>query len=443
MAKNVKKGKGKGSKNDFPEHTNNSSSVPLRRRREQTTITSDSDTNRKSMSSSESQKNILQKKNHSAGVQDYIDRENIVLWKRPIVTIIYFVGEIFSLLLDFLSYLGKHKTAVTIFLITIGSAYYGYYAPGPHQKHIQTVEEKLLWCAYWIGLGILSSVGLGTGLHTFLLYLGPHIAKVTMAAYECNSLDFPEPPYPNEIVCPDNSNDSSSILTTAITLWSIVSKVRVEAFCWGAGTAIGELPPYFMARAAKLSGEEPDDEEYQEFKQLVQSKNTDKLPIMDKIKLKMENIVTKAGFFGILVFASIPNPLFDLAGITCGHFLIPFWTFFGATLIGKAIIKMHFQMLFVIIAFSEHHIEDIISKIKLIPTYGVKLQAPLKEFFNNQKKKLHRVEGSVVEEKSNILAIIMQVIVTSMILWFVISIVNSLAQNYHKRLTEKKKKKTG
>ena len=40
----------------------------------------------------------------------------------------------------------------------------------------------------------------------------------------------------------------------------------------------------------------------------------------------------------------IPNPLFDLAGITCGHFLIPFWTFFGATLIGKAVIKMHIQV---------------------------------------------------------------------------------------------------
>uniref|UniRef100_A0A0N5B9J6 Transmembrane protein n=1 Tax=Strongyloides papillosus TaxID=174720 RepID=A0A0N5B9J6_STREA len=394
------------------------------------------------MNNTGNQKRTTEVKTPSAGVQDYIDRENIVLWKKPIITTVYFVGEIFSLLLDFFRYLGNHKIGVTLFLISLGSAYYGYYAPGPHQKHIQTVEEKLIWCAYWIGLGVLSSVGLGTGLHTFLLYLGPHIAKVTMAAYECNSLDFPEPPYPNEIICPSDSGNSS-IITTAITLWSIVSKVRVEAFCWGAGTAIGELPPYFMARAAKLSGEEPDDEEYKEFKQLVQSKNVDKLSFIDKVKLKMENIVTKVGFFGILIFASIPNPLFDLAGITCGHFLIPFWTFFGATLIGKAIIKMHFQMLFVIIAFSEHHIEDIISKLKLIPTYGVKLQAPLKEFFNNQKKKLHRNEGDVVEEKGNILAIIMQVIVTSMILWFVISIVNSLAQNYHKRLTEKKKKKTG
>ena len=46
----------------------------------------------------------------------------------------------------------------------------------------------------------------------------------------------------------------------------------------------------------------------------------------------------------IVIFMQIPNPLFDLAGITCGHFLVPFWTFFGATLIGKAIIKMHIQV---------------------------------------------------------------------------------------------------
>ena len=36
---------------------------------------------------------------------------------------------------------------------------------------VLSVEKQLIWCGYWIGLGILSSVGLGTGLHTFLLYL--------------------------------------------------------------------------------------------------------------------------------------------------------------------------------------------------------------------------------------------------------------------------------
>ena len=46
-----------------------------------------------------------------------------------------------------------------------------YMYEGPHQLYIGGVEKYVLWCGYWVGLGILSSVGLGTGLHTFLLYL--------------------------------------------------------------------------------------------------------------------------------------------------------------------------------------------------------------------------------------------------------------------------------
>ena len=38
--------------------------------------------------------------------------------------------------------------------------------------------------------------------HNDLIYLfvcqGPHIASVTLAAWECETLDFPEPPYPDE-----------------------------------------------------------------------------------------------------------------------------------------------------------------------------------------------------------------------------------------------------
>ena len=40
----------------------------------------------------------------------------------------------------------------------------------------------------------------------------------------------------------------------------------------GAGTAIGELPPYFMARAARLSGQI--DEEEQEIEELIHEKQT-------------------------------------------------------------------------------------------------------------------------------------------------------------------------
>jgi len=37
------------------------------------------------------------------------------------------------------------------------------------------VNEFSYFAAYWLILGIASSIGLGTGLHTFILYLGPHI----------------------------------------------------------------------------------------------------------------------------------------------------------------------------------------------------------------------------------------------------------------------------
>jgi vacuole membrane protein 1 len=38
--------------------------------------------------------------------------------------------------------------------------------------------------------------------------------------------------------------------------------------------------------------------------------------------------------------AAWPNAAFDLCGICCGHFQMSFWQFFGATFIGKALIKV-------------------------------------------------------------------------------------------------------
>merc|ERR1719201_1757150 len=103
----------------------------------------------------------------------------------------------------------------------------------------------------------------------------------------------------------------------------------------------------------------------------------------DRAKVGVERLVEKVGFFGILACASIPNPLFDLAGITCGHFLVPFWTFFGATLIGKAIIKMHIQKIFVILAFNNQLLETAISLLIQIPGVGVRLEAPGGKILSN------------------------------------------------------------
>uniref|UniRef100_A0A8C2I6B5 Vacuole membrane protein 1 n=1 Tax=Cyprinus carpio TaxID=7962 RepID=A0A8C2I6B5_CYPCA len=280
---------------------------------------------------------------------------------------------------------------LTVVLFSLFSMAYS--IEGAHQEYVQYLEKKFLWCAYWVGLGILSSVGLGTGLHTFLLYLGPHIASVTLAAYECGSVNFPEPPYPAQIVCPEEE-----VLLESISLWTIMSKVRLEACMWVS------VSTDFATRA----------------------------------KLAVQNMVQKVGFFGILACASIPNPLFDLAGITCGHFLIPFWTFFGATLIGKAIIKMHIQKLFVIITFSKHIVEQMVSLIGFIPGIGASLQKPFREYLEAQRAKLHNPAGDGAAAGESWLSWVFEKVVLVMVCYFILSIINSMAQSYAKRLQQKK-----
>lgn len=69
------------------------------------------------------------------------------------------------------------------------------------------------------------------------------------------------------VTCPEVRDPTEG----AVSLWAIISKVRIESLMWGAGTALGELPPYFVARGARLSGEAPDDEDYKEFLALQNS----------------------------------------------------------------------------------------------------------------------------------------------------------------------------
>ena len=45
-------------------------------------------------------------------------------------------------------------------------------------------------------------------------------------------------------MCPATAGDGSDV-----AFLSILLMVQAEAMLWGLGTAIGELPPYFIARA--------------------------------------------------------------------------------------------------------------------------------------------------------------------------------------------------
>lgn len=100
---------------------------------------------------------------------------------------------------------------------------------------------------------------------------------------------------------------------------------------------------------------------------------------------------------------------------------------------------MHLQKIFVIIAFNESLIEKAVDMLGFVPVIGKILREPFKVFLQNQKERLHRSSKNtaIPSEKSNLLARIFEKFIIATVVYFIISIVNSLAQNYHKRIHKK------
>lgn len=187
---------------------------------------------------------------------------------------------------------------------------------------------EALW---WLVLGILSSIGLGTGLHSGIMFLWPFTMAVILRAEACKSTGFSAMyNHPCSLGCATTSGDGDGTLTffnTLLLLWPSV-------VLWGSGTAMGELPPYFITRAAKRAGTSAS-----EYEAELQDA-AEKTDLVSKLKVWTISFTEKHGFMGILVLASWPNAAFDMCGMACGWLEMPFWTFFGATLLGKGVVKV-------------------------------------------------------------------------------------------------------
>ena len=259
-------------------------------------------------------------------------------------------------------------------------------------------------------MGVASSIGLGTGLHTFVLYLGPHIAKVTMVAYECGYIPEMLPSrwnYQTFHTCPER--------TAEVSVWTIIYAVQLESFLWGLGTALGELPPYFIALAARMANHKPEE--------LEELENED-ASIMHKIKMIMARCLKNYGFITVLLLASIPNPLFDLAGLLCGHFGIPLWEFLGATIIGKAVFKVHIQMLFTVFLCGGSHIQNAVWALEKNFAF---LGNTASNLLEKHKKTLHSQISDAGDK--TLLASVWEMVIIAMVSFFVISMLNSVARN--------------
>ncbi|KAJ4881215.1 Vacuole membrane protein KMS1 [Raphanus sativus] len=378
--------------------------------------------------------------------------ENLTLTSQPFYTLKLFVEATFLYIKRSISYLLSHGgwfLLVTTLLVSFGVLLVT--VDGPHGKHVDELLEYVRYSLWWIALGVASSIGLGSGLHTFVLYLGPHIALFTLKATQCGRVDLKSAPYDTiQLKRVPSWLDKScsefgpplmiSAAGSRVPLTSILPQVQLEAILWGIGTALGELPPYFISRAASISGGTVEE--------LDASPSEDSgfmAKFLNRIKRWLLTHSQHLNFFTVFVLASVPNPLFDLAGIMCGQFGIPFWEFFLATLIGKAIIKTHIQTIFIIcvcnnqlLDWMENELIWILSHVPglaaVLPGLTAKLHAMKEKYIDAPPPVPSHIK---VKRWDFSFASIWNGIVWLMLLNFFVKIVTATAQRHLKKKQEK------
>ncbi len=256
------------------------------------------------------------------------------LYRNPKETLYYFSEYIYkSINVDFL------KKNVFLFPIMF------FYLIISYQfTFLNLFNFHLLNISYWFSLGVMSSIGLGFGVHTGFLILFPLISKVAILANHCGNTNF--------TIYGDDSFTCISNEIETVSTYSIYKKVFVASFAWAIGTACGEIPPYWISRFDRLNRTNSFD-----FSNFTQNWI---MQVLNKITI---DLLLKYQFWAILLLSSYPNAAFDLCGIASGHYLIPFSEFISATIIGKAFIKTPIQCILLIKLFTTNQIESCIEKL--------------------------------------------------------------------------------
>jgi vacuole membrane protein 1 len=329
-------------------------------------------------------------------------------------------------------------------LVPLAVAYVALKLSGTAAESVRNSELWIEYVVWWVGLGVLSSIGFGSGMHSGLLFLFPHILKVCLAAEKCGNLDFDVradmwwrsdtfhcqaatagSPFSTTNGTPaiagggslsgiDGGGAGPASELLAPGFFAILLKVLPTAVLWGAGTAIGEVPPYVLSYQAAKAGVK--NSQFDEIwtgdvggdavgigkhamkdedrmkgrggdngvhggvqgkedaaghdvrgRKNVKSQHVGLISnVFDGMKGWMLAFIRNHGFWGIFLLAAWPNAAFDLCGICCGHFLMPFWEFFGATFLGKGVVKVTGQSAFFIAIFRQSSRERILSFLEAI-----------------------------------------------------------------------------
>ena len=216
----------------------------------------------------------------------------------------------------------------------------GYFIISYFFDDIYKLNLLVLFSLYWIIIGSLSTIGFGFGLQTGVLFLSPYIINNYNSILEIYNTTH------DQI---NNSNKVNNIfLLCYIKCLSVV-------ILWGIGTALGELPPFLLAK------------HYNETKQNTELTEIDENEMNDTIRLiktyknnkifkKLTSCLKKYRVVSIILFSSWPNITFDMCGLMCGYYNFEVCQFLIPTIIGKSLIKAPAQAFMVLYIYS-HNID--------------------------------------------------------------------------------------
>ncbi|GAW82709.1 hypothetical protein, conserved [Plasmodium gonderi] len=367
----------------------------------------------------------------------YLKRKDLNLYYHPIKTTKLFILELRNIINNTYKK-NKKYNKVILLCITLILLLFKIRHKYEYLNNFLMYIECTIW---WLSLGVLSSIGLGCGMHSGVLFLFPHIYFICSTSEYCNSLNFDS-----------RVNMWGSLLTSGnyfecitkndnnVTLSRLFIKVYPFCLVWGIGTALGELPPYLTSYYASKS--KLNDDDYEEFEKDIKE---GKKNIITSMKIWMIDFIKKHGSISVFLLSCWPNVMFDLCGICCGHFLMPFGNFFIPLLLGKAVVKTFFQSIFLIFVFSNNYkgiqLKMMQKGLTIFPLHRVFKSLDPSSLENYIDEKISILKYGQKSKSKTDFMFLFNIFFFLVIIFFFISCVNQIAQKYQKNIDDEQLKK--
>eukprot|EP00923_Selenidium_pygospionis_P011506 GHVN01019837.1.p1 GENE.GHVN01019837.1~~GHVN01019837.1.p1 ORF type:complete len:479 (+),score=18.24 GHVN01019837.1:129-1565(+) len=299
-------------------------------------------------------------------------RNGLTIFSHPLQTVINFLDYVREKFSATVYWAVQHWLTVRLLLPFSSIILALALVPGPHESLLQEMWIWVRLIAWWIGLGVSSSVGVGFGMHSGLFFLFPHIYLICHSAEICNSTLFdsrvnmwnsrlnPGDHFNCERTLESSSENEGPDLLLGVSLSGLLWHIIPIAILWGFGTAVGELPPYIAAKSYAEAKNKVMRNEGDELMEVAASDSAQCCHItwLSNVATKMATeMVPRYGAAAVIILSCWPNAFFDLCGVVCGRCLMPFPSFFTALCIGKGVIKPVLQSLFFIFIFSKKYDE--------------------------------------------------------------------------------------